>query len=172
MRAATIFMIFASLLLGAAIFGFFYAWVCSTMWGLDEADPRVAIRAMQAMNGSVRNQVFAPAFFGTPLVLALTGVACWLARCRGPAIALFAAAILYFSGGLLLTVNINVPMNEALARVVVPTDIEAAATIWREYSSRWQVWNVVRTVFSGIALFLCGWALLALPGRRDEPVPA
>ena len=95
-----------ALMLTSAIFGFFYAWVCSTMWGLDEADPRVAIRAMQAMNGSVRNQVFAPAFFGTPLVLALTGVACWLARCRGPAIALFAAAILYFSGGLLLTVKL------------------------------------------------------------------
>ncbi len=153
-----------ALMLTSAIFGFFYAWVCSTMWGLDEADPRVAIRAMQAMNGSVRNQVFAPAFFGTPLVLALTGVACWLARCRGPAIALFAAAILYFSGGLLLTVNINVPMNEALARVVVPDDLAVATTLWREYSGTWQFWNQVRTVISGVALLLCGWALLELPG--------
>ena len=32
------------------IFGFFYAWVCSTMWGLDASDPRVAMQAMQAMN--------------------------------------------------------------------------------------------------------------------------
>ncbi len=50
------------------IFGFFYAWVCSTMWGLDEADPRVAIEAMQAMNASVRNPVFFPASFLTPVV--------------------------------------------------------------------------------------------------------
>ena len=47
--------------LSAAIFGFFYAWVCSTMWGLDQTDPVVAITAMQAMNASVRNAVFAPA---------------------------------------------------------------------------------------------------------------
>ena len=46
--------------LAALLTGFFYAWVCSTMWGLDAADPRVAIEAMQAMNASVRNAVFAP----------------------------------------------------------------------------------------------------------------
>ncbi len=46
-----------SITLSGAIFGFFYAWVCSTMWGLDQADPRVAIASMQAMNASVRNAV-------------------------------------------------------------------------------------------------------------------
>ena len=60
-------------LFAGAIFGFFYAWVCSTMWGLDEADPRVAIAAMQAMNASVRNAVFFPAFFLTPVVLGVNG---------------------------------------------------------------------------------------------------
>ena len=34
---------YVSLVLTAAIFGFFYDWVCSTMWGLDAGDPRVAI---------------------------------------------------------------------------------------------------------------------------------
>jgi uncharacterized membrane protein len=65
------------LILNGAIFGFFYAWVCSTMWGLDMADPSVAIAAMQVMNASVRNAVFAPAFFGTPVVLLATA---WPAR--------------------------------------------------------------------------------------------
>ena len=72
----------ASILLCGAIFGFFYAWVCSTMWGLDQADPRVAIAAMQAMNASVRNIVFFPAFFLTPVVLALTALALFLSRQR------------------------------------------------------------------------------------------
>ena len=44
-----------ALLHAGAIFGFFYAWACSTVWGLDAADPNVAIPAMQAMNASVRN---------------------------------------------------------------------------------------------------------------------
>ena len=38
-----------ALLLAGAIFGFFYAWVCSTMWGLDSAHPVAAITAMQAV---------------------------------------------------------------------------------------------------------------------------
>ena len=45
------------------------------MWGLYAADPQVAIAAMQAMNASVRNAVFAPAFFGMPLVLLVTALA-------------------------------------------------------------------------------------------------
>ena len=58
-----------SLLLCGAIFGYFYAWICPTPWGLDQIDPNTAITAMQAMNASVRNVVFAPAFFATPLVV-------------------------------------------------------------------------------------------------------
>jgi hypothetical protein len=74
-----------SLLFTAAIFGFFYAWVCSTMWGLDAADPAVATQAMQAMNASVRNAVFFPAFFLTPVVLALTSGLLFRAHQRGAA---------------------------------------------------------------------------------------
>lgn len=52
-----------TLLLSGAVFGSFYAWFCSTMWGLDAADPAVASAAMQAMNASVRNAMLFPAFF-------------------------------------------------------------------------------------------------------------
>jgi len=154
-----------ALLLSGAIFGFFYAWVCSTMWGLDAADPRVAIRAMQAMNDSVRNAVFAPAFFGTPFAL---GLAAWLCRrdgVNGAAMVFGVAALVYFFGGMVLTLMVNVPMNEALAVQDVPEDIEAARAIWQGYSPRWQVFNILRTVVSGVALLLAGWGLMLL-GRQ------
>ncbi len=123
-----------SLILSGAIFGFFYAWVCSTMWGLDAADPRIAIAAMQAMNGSVRNAVFAPAFFATPVVLALTGLLALRLKARGAGVAFLAGGLLYFLGGLVLTMRFNVPMNEALALVSVPDNIEEARAIWQPYS--------------------------------------
>ncbi len=41
------------------------------------ADPRIAIGAMQPINSSVRNIVFAPAFFATLFVLLLTGIVAW-----------------------------------------------------------------------------------------------
>ena len=141
-----------ALTLSALIFGFFYAWTCSTMWGLDAADPRIAVAAMQAMNASVRNAVFAPAFFGTAPALLAVAI---LARNQRPAALLFlAASITYGILGMGLTLAINVPMNQALARLPVPEDMQAAAAIWADYSPRWQVWNQVRTVTSGLAFLL------------------
>ena len=145
-----------SIVFFGAIFGFFYAWVCSTMWGLDAADPRVAIEAMQEMNGSVRNAVFAPAFFATPFVGLGTAVIWRRAGDRRAATWFAAASAVYLVGGLLLTMAINVPMNEDLAEVVIPTDRAAAEAIWNDYSGDWQIWNVTRTVCSGIALVLVG----------------
>ena len=166
MRRATTMMIFVSTLLSAAIFGFFYAWVCSTMWGLDAADPRVAIAAMQAMNASVRNVVFAPAFFATPVVLVLAAALALARRLPRAALLFGVAALVYAAGALAPTLLVNVPMNEALA-AVDPAAPDAAA-IWSEYSRPWQFWNQVRTAASGLCLLVVGAGLYLL--RAPSPV--
>lgn len=150
----------ASLLLVASIFGFFYAWVCSTLWGLDAISPAIAIQAMQAMNASVRNAVFFPAFFLTPAVLAITAAA--LVRVdRGDAGLWFGlAATVYAVGGFGVTVILNVPMNEALALIELPLEPAAAEAVWRDYSSAWQVWNQVRALACAAAVLLTGIGLL------------
>ena len=155
-------MSMVSLLSIGAIFGFFYAWVCSTMWGLDATDPRVAITAMQAMNASVRNPVFFPAFFLTPVILAMTGLIALRLGKKRPAVLFAASAALYVAGALLVTVVVNVPMNEALAQVAVPNDSQTASAIWQEYSASWQVWNTFRTLVSGVSLLLTGLAIYFL----------
>ncbi|TIM25123.1 MAG: DUF1772 domain-containing protein [Mesorhizobium sp.] len=151
-----------SIVFCGAIFGFFYAWVRSTMWGLDQADPRVAIEAMQAMNASVRNAVFFPAFFLTPVVLGLTAAAMRFSGRKSPALWFAAATLVYLTSGLFLTLAVNVPMNEALAAIPVPKDIETAREIWQDYSGRWQFWNQARTIASGIALAFAGFGLARL----------
>lgn len=155
-----------SLLCVGGIFGFFYAWVCSTMWGLDAGDPKVAIAAMQSMNASVRNPVFFPIFFGTPVVLAVTARVALLENRKDSALLLALAAVTYVLGAFLPTALINVPMNEALALVEIPLDQDAAQRIWQDYSGRWQMWNMVRTCFSGLALMLTGLALINLNAER------
>ncbi|OAN78864.1 hypothetical protein A8B78_00410 [Jannaschia sp. EhC01] len=163
MRGVGVTLGFASVLFSGAIFGFFYAWVCSTMWGLDAADPRIAIAAMQAMNASVRNAVFFPTFFLTPVVLFAAALAT-----QGRARMLFAGGGgVYLLGGLILTMAVNVPMNEALAVLDVPGDIDAAQAIWEAYSPRWQVFNITRTVASGLALMLAAGGLWSL-GCKTE----
>ena len=153
---------FLSLLLAGAIFGFFYAWVCSTMWGLDAADPRVAIAAMQAMNASVRNAVFAPAFFGAGPVLLITAFVAYRVARRRAALLFAAGGVIYIIGGMGLTMTVNVPMNEALGLLAVPEDIDAARAIWLAYSPDWQIYNTIRTVVSGIVLLLTGAGMMNL----------
>lgn len=158
----------AALLLIAAIFGFFYAWVCSTMWGLDRLEPQIAIAAMQAMNASVRNPVFFPAFFLTPLVLLASAAMLHHRHRRGSALWFALAAVIYLVGGFGVTIVVNVPMNEALALIDVaslqqsgdPSD--EAADIWRGYSVRWQFWNQVRASACGLAVILTGTGLIKL----------
>lgn len=163
MRIVTLILVLSSLLLSAAIFGFFYAWVCSTMWGLDAADPRIAIQAMQAMNASVRNGVFAPAFFGTPILLAATAGVLWNQKFRKSASLFALSGAVYFCFGLVLTMVVNVPMNEALATVVMPDKIAEAHQIWQDYSPTWQFWNQTRTIASGISFLIAIIGMLNLP---------
>jgi len=146
----TLITAYIALTLLAAIFGFFYAYVCSAMWGLDVVDPHTAIEAMKGINNEVRNAAFMPAFFLTPAALALVAALSWQ-RARPAANWWVAAAMIYLLGGLMLTMVFNVPMNEALAEMQVPEGREAAQTIWDEFSPDWQVYNLARTVFSGIA---------------------
>jgi len=158
-----------SLLFSGAVFGFFYAWVCSTLWGLDITDPNVAIVAMQAMNANVRNWVFAPAFFGTPVVLAATALVAWVSAERRAALLFAAGGALYLVGGMILTITVHVPMNEALALVEAPLDAARAQETWQAYSVPWQRWNIVRAVASGIALLLTGLGILSCGPSASLP---
>jgi uncharacterized membrane protein len=159
MQSLAVAATLVTLLLSGAIAGFFYAYSCSVMWGLDAGDPKAAIAAMQGINIAVRNAVFFPAFFGMP-VAALAAAALWLSQGRRDvALMLALAAAVYLGGAFLTTLAINVPMNEALGRAVIPADAEAADALWRNYSARWTLWNHIRTAASLVALLLVGWAL-------------
>lgn len=152
----------SSLVLSGAIFGFFYAWFCCVMWGLDAAEPSVAIAAMQSMNSAVRNAAFAPAFFGTPLVLLGTALVSFKAGLGKSGLGLLMAAVVYAGGAFLPTVLINVPLNEELAIVNLDEITGSVETIWRSYSGHWQFWNGARTIASAICLILTGTGLLFL----------
>ncbi len=113
---------------------------------------------------SVRNAVFFPAFFLTPVAMALTGVLMRRSGHRRSSQWFFAAAATYLVGGLLLTMAVNVPMNEDLADTVIPSSIDDAQRIWDDYSGRWQVWNTARTICSGLALVMAALGLRASVG--------
>jgi uncharacterized membrane protein len=159
-------------LLTAAVFGFFYAYASSVMFGFDSLSEQNAVIAMQGVNATVRNRYFAPAFFGpTPVLLLAAGLA-YLATARRAALAFTAAAAVYLFAAFLPTMLVNVPMNDALARVSAQSSDIAA--VWAEYSPRWQWWNLARTVASGVSVLLALFGLVSLgaSARTTARVPA
>ena len=66
-----------SVLFFGSIFGFFFAWIVSTMWAFDLLDPRVAIEVMQVVNANVRNVPFFLNFMLTPLVALIAAAGLW-----------------------------------------------------------------------------------------------
>jgi uncharacterized membrane protein len=132
------------------ISGFFYAYACSVTLGLALLSDKQYIEAMQAINATVRNGVFAFSFFGA-VVFLLLALAVHAPRLRSRRFVLIAlAAVLYIVGGFMVTFLVNVPMNEELARV---GEVGSAtlAQVRAEYEGPWNFWNGVRTVFSSLA---------------------
>ena len=132
------------------IAGFFYAYACSVTLGLALLPDEQYVEAMQAINATVRNGLFAFSFFGAVLSL-LLALAVQAPRLRSRRFLLIAlAAVLYIGGGFMVTFLVNVPMNEDLARVGEAAPA-ALAQIRAEYEGPWNFWNGVRTVFSSLA---------------------
>jgi len=130
------------------ISGFFYAYACSVTLGLALLPDEQYVDAMQAINATVRNGVFAFSFFGAVLFL-LLALAVHIRRSRR-LLFLAAAAMLYIGGRFMVTFLVNVLMNEELARVgeVAPAALSRARA---EYEDPWNFWNGVRTLFSSLA---------------------
>jgi uncharacterized membrane protein len=158
-RSVRLSILALCILASALISGFFYAYYCSVMPGLAAIDAESAIKAMQGINGVVRNGTFAFSFFGTLVfgaiaIFLLIGVGGW-----PQALALLGTAI-YGFGAFMVTLLYSVPLNEALA-TVTPTPLDALQ-IWENYLEPWVFWNTLRTLMSALALAVFTASFVAL----------
>ncbi|MEV4170488.1 anthrone oxygenase family protein [Nonomuraea sp. NPDC049709] len=140
-------MALVTLLLHGALTGLFYTFSMSVMPGLNAIDPDQAEAAMRSINRKILNPWLYLAFLGSPIAALVTG---FLADAPA-AIWFFAAAGVSFVGSFLVTMVINVPMNNAL---------DAGTMSWKDYSPRWTAFNTLRAVASAAGLVLVGVALI------------
>ncbi|WP_416897819.1 MAG: anthrone oxygenase family protein [Minwuia sp.] len=159
MRAASV-ILFAAALLAGLNAGFFFAWSFSVMNGLDTASPAAAIEAMKAMNANVRNAPFAVVFFGAPAVAAAAAIVSMLAGQRRRAL-LSLLGLMGLAATFVITANLHVPWNEALAVAPIPQDPAQASGVWYEYSAPWTMWNHIRllTSLTGTAFLTAAFRL-------------
>ena len=141
--------------------GVFYAYAVSVNLGLAVQPDASYVAVMQAINERIENPLFFASFFGALLFL-LAALVVYSPRPRSGRFLLVAlACALYVGGGFLLTVFVNVPMNEELAHVSAGASPGELARARAAYEGVWNFWNGVRTVFSILAfLALVGACLL------------
>jgi uncharacterized membrane protein len=126
-------------LVAGLLFGFSVA----VMPGLSRQADGCGMSAMQAINVVILNPLFLLLFMGTAIVsVALIGVAVG-AMAGGPRLLLILGALCYLIGVFGVTMTINVPLNNRLARLAA--DRRESWPAWRHYLQRWTMWNHVRT---------------------------
>jgi uncharacterized membrane protein len=149
-------------MLMALIAGFFYAYACSVMIGLDRADDRTFIVAMQEINASVRNAWFAPSFFGSLVVTGLSALLIAVTRDRRT-LGWTVLGAVFYTVAFGITLAISVPLNNDLAGAGPVDSITDLASVRADYETPWVRWNIARTVTSTVALLCLVLALMVQP---------
>lgn len=153
----------AAALSSAAVGGLFYAFSTFTMRGLDLLDPRAAIAAMRGINAEAQaNAPFLVMLLGSALLAAAVGVTA-VARWRAPGSGYLLAGAVLAVVAVLVTIAVNVPLNNRLDALDVGALSAAdAARDWSSYLSTWTMANHLRA-----AAPLIGSVLLLLGVRQQ-----
>jgi uncharacterized membrane protein len=159
-------LLVASTVVVGLMAGFFYAYACSVMVGLDRVDDRTFIVTMQWINATVRNAAFAPAFFGS-LVLTMAAAVVALVLARPTRGWIVAAAVLY-AAAFLVTLTLNVPLNFQLAEAGPADQISDLAAVRAAFEGPWIRWNLLRTGLTLGSLTALSIALLATTNQKPD----
>jgi uncharacterized membrane protein len=127
----------------AGVFGLYSH---AIMPGLARTDDRTFIGAFQAIDRAIINAWFIPVFIGA---LVLTGATALLhLGGDGPSVVgWIAAAFVLYLAVVIITVAVNVPLNDAIKAAGEPDAIGDLGEVRRRFDqTRWVRWNLVRTV--------------------------
>ncbi|MBJ8340228.1 DUF1772 domain-containing protein [Antrihabitans sp. YC3-6] len=160
----TLTLIVATLTSGL-LAGVYYAYATSVMPALNQVDNRAAVDVMQRINSVIVNPMFMLTFLGAPLAT-VGAVALVLGKDTRSLLAWVAAAAVLNIVATIITIALNVPLNDQLDAVGDPSRLGDPAAAWADFYSSWVNWNIVRAVAHTAAFGTLAWALVLL-GRKS-----
>jgi uncharacterized membrane protein len=138
--------------------GVFGLYAHAIMPGLRRTDDRTFVGAFQAIDTAIINPWFLPVFFGA---LVLTALAAALHLGEGSVLPWTVAAFVLYLVTFVITIRVNVPLNNAIKAAGNPDEITDLAGVRERFDEdRWSRLNVVRAVTTTIALGCLAWALV------------
>ncbi|MDR2988531.1 MAG: DUF1772 domain-containing protein [Nocardiopsaceae bacterium] len=146
------------------IAGVFALFAHTIMPGLRHTDDRTFVAAFQHIDRAIINPWFMITAFAGALVLSL---AAGIANRGSTALPWIAAAFGLYLVAVIVTVAVNVPLNDAIKAAGNPNHIDVAQVRARFDETRWAAWNLLRVVTTTTAFGLLAWALV-LRGRASS----
>jgi uncharacterized membrane protein len=130
------------------------------MPGLARTDDRTFVGAFQSIDRAIINGWFIPVFVGA-LVLSGAAAVLHLGDDGSSVVGWIVAAFVLYLAVVVITVAVNVPLNDALKAAGEPDEIDDLAAVRRDFDeARWARWNLVRTVATTAAFVSLTVALL------------
>jgi uncharacterized membrane protein len=137
--------------------GVFGLYAHAIMPGLRATDDRTFVGAFQAIDRAIINPLFMVWFVGA---LVLAGASAALLAGERSVLPWIVVALALYLAVFIITIAVNVPLNDALKAAGDPDAIDLAAVRERFDEARWVAWNVLRAVLTTIALGCLAWALV------------
>jgi uncharacterized membrane protein len=142
--------------------GVFALYAHTIMPGLRRTDDHTFVGAFQSMDHQIVNPWFMTSAFGGALLFTLAAV---LLNLHHGGLPWIVAALGLYLAAVVVTVTVNVPLNDALKAAGNPDHIRDLAAVRDRFDeTRWAAWNLVRVGTSTSAFGLLAWALV-LYGR-------
>jgi uncharacterized membrane protein len=154
------FSLIASTMTIGLVAGVFGLYSHTVMRGLAKTDDRTFIGAFQALDRAIINPWFMISFVGA-LLCTIGAALLHLPRdVRGPLPWILVALVLYLAA-FVITIAVNVPLNDALKAAGDPDTIPDLAAVRSAFDeARWSAWNLVRTITTTVAFGTLCWALV------------
>jgi len=141
----------AAILTMGLMAGVFGLYSHTVMPGLRHTDDRTFVGAFQSMDRAIINPWFMAAFLGA-LILTGLAAALHLSGDKRTLLPWIGAAFVLYLIAVVITMAVNVPLNDALKAAGDPARIGDLAAVRRHFGeAKWSAWNLVRTLTSTAA---------------------
>jgi uncharacterized membrane protein len=148
--------------------GVFGLYANTIMPGLGRTDDRTFVGAFQSIDKAIINPLFLAIFFGAVLFTGLAAVV-HLGKAERAVLPWIVAALLLYLIVLIVTIAVNVPLNDGLKAAGEADRIPDLAAVRQRFNeATWIRWNLFRALLSAVAFGCLTWALV-LHGRMTPP---
>ncbi|MQY15683.1 hypothetical protein SRB5_58710 [Streptomyces sp. RB5] len=164
MRLKDVALSSATVLTGLSA-GLYAAFSYAVMPALGRSDDRTFVVTMREINRAILNGWFVLIFLGSLAAL----IAAAVSHRRTRVLPWILGALGLYAVVLVVTMGLNVPLNDTLDAAGVPSSAAGLARVRADFEDPWVRWNNVRTVVNLVAFGLIAWAQR---GSRPERASA